>query len=137
MLPNGPEIPAASITAPLNQPRREEESAFHLDYLDAMAIIIAEDNDSPSMAAAERFGTIDVRPRRDKYAPARTFMLHAPETHQATTLPGQVMEGGRNVHTLCEPRPQILTAIPALSVDDLVADPTLILPGAPHPDRAA
>ena len=63
VLPNGPDmasafvsVAAAATTAPLNPAYRDEEFEFYLGDLNAKALIVDADGDSPATAVAERLG---------------------------------------------------------------------------------
>lgn len=80
VLPNGPEMAAAFLavscgasSAPLNPAYREDEFAFYLDDLGAKALMVAENSETPAIAAAERCGVelLPISWREDD--PAGTF----------------------------------------------------------------
>jgi acyl-CoA synthetase (AMP-forming)/AMP-acid ligase II len=63
VLPNGPEmasafvaIAAGATTAPLNPAYREEEFAFYLEDLRAVALVVESGSESPALAAARAIG---------------------------------------------------------------------------------
>ncbi|MDU8912374.1 acyl--CoA ligase [Aestuariicoccus sp. MJ-SS9] len=68
VLPNGPDMATAFITiaqaattAPLNPAYREDEYAFYLEDLKAKAIVLAEGEDGPALAAAQKTGMTVLR----------------------------------------------------------------------------
>lgn len=82
VLPNGPEMAAAfvtiaqsAVTAPLNPGYREDEFAFYLEDLKAKAIVLAEGDDGPALAAAARFGMVVLRVKVADGASAGLFTL--------------------------------------------------------------
>ena len=82
VLPNGPEMAAAFVavacgatTAPLNPAYREEEFEFYLGDLGAKALIAAEGDATPAVAAARRQGARILRLRTASGAPAGAFEL--------------------------------------------------------------
>ncbi|GFE52415.1 AMP-dependent synthetase [Roseobacter cerasinus] len=82
VLPNGPEMAAAFVTvgqvattAPLNPAYREEEYKFYLEDLKAKALLVAEDDDGPALAAANAIGMAVIRLSVPQGAPAGTFTL--------------------------------------------------------------
>ena len=95
VLPNGPEMAAAFVTiaqvattAPLNPAYRREEYAFYLDDLGAKALVVAEDDHGPAVAAAEDRGVAVLRLVAVTDAPAGTFTLTGSAGGQAeTTVP--------------------------------------------------
>jgi len=84
VLPNGPEmatafacVAQAATTAPLNPAYREDEFAFYLEDLKAKAILLAEDEDGPALAAAKAQGLLVLRVVAQSDAPAGSFSLRA------------------------------------------------------------
>ncbi|XWN34231.1 MAG: acyl--CoA ligase [Devosia sp.] len=84
VLPNGPEMACAfltigqiAITAPLNPAYREDEFAFYLEDLRAKAIVVAEGDTGPAVAAANSFGLTILRLKTDPNGPAGAFTLSA------------------------------------------------------------
>lgn len=90
VLPNGPEmatafvtIAQAATTAPLNPAYREEEYAFYLDDLSAKAIVLADGDDGPAFAAAQRLGIAVLRCVVEDGAAAGAFSLRGPDAAPA------------------------------------------------------
>jgi acyl-CoA synthetase (AMP-forming)/AMP-acid ligase II len=84
VLPNGPEMAAAFVsiaqaatTAPLNPAYREDEYAFYLEDLGAKAIVLADGETGPALAAAEKLGLMVLRACVAEGAPAGVFTLSA------------------------------------------------------------
>ncbi|HFQ15513.1 MAG TPA: AMP-dependent synthetase, partial [Rhodobacteraceae bacterium] len=82
VLPNGPEMATAffsiaqfATTAPLNPAYREEEYEFYLNDLKARALVVAEDDDGPAVAAARKVGVALLRLSVDPARPAGVFTL--------------------------------------------------------------
>ena len=96
VLPNGPEMAAAFVTiaqtattAPLNPAYREEEFAFYLEDLNAKAIVLAEGEDGPALAAANAAGVPVLRLTFDASDPAGMFTLSGEAGETAdTAAPG-------------------------------------------------
>jgi acyl-CoA synthetase (AMP-forming)/AMP-acid ligase II len=83
VLPNGPEMAAAFVTiaagtatAPLNPAYKTEEFEFYLSDLNARALVIQQDMESPARAVAESRGIpiVELIPNPD--GPAGSFVLH-------------------------------------------------------------
>ncbi|MEM7709250.1 MAG: acyl--CoA ligase [Pseudomonadota bacterium] len=90
VLPNGPEMAAAFVTiaqaattAPLNPAYREEEYAFYLADLNARTLVLAEGDEGPAYAAAQKLGIGILRLAVEDGAPAGSFTL----TGDAATTP--------------------------------------------------
>ena len=86
VLPNGPEmatcfvtVATGAVTAPLNPAYREEEFDFYLADLDAKALIVAEDDESPAIAVARRRGIQVVRLGVKEGSAAGDFALRPEE----------------------------------------------------------
>ncbi|MEZ5649722.1 MAG: acyl--CoA ligase [Burkholderiaceae bacterium] len=84
VLPNGPEMAAAfmtiaqfATTAPLNPAYREDEYSFYLTDLDARALIVADGDDGPAVAAARAHGIPLLRLAANPDGPAGDFTLEA------------------------------------------------------------
>ena len=84
VLRNGPEMAAAfvtiaqgSTTAPLNPAYRQDEFAFYLGDLGAKAIVLAEEDNGPALAAAREQGIRIIRLKADLDAPAGCFTLRS------------------------------------------------------------
>jgi acyl-CoA synthetase (AMP-forming)/AMP-acid ligase II len=84
VLPNGPEMASAFVTAaqvattaPLNPAYKQEEFEFYLEDLKAKAIILAEGYDGPALGAAQKFDLPILRLGFDADQPAGTFTLTA------------------------------------------------------------
>ncbi|MCR9150892.1 MAG: acyl--CoA ligase [Rhodobacteraceae bacterium] len=84
VLPNGPEMAAAfvtlaqgAVTAPLNPAYREDEYAFYLEDLGARAIVLAEHDAGPALAAAKARNLAVLRLVADADGPAGSFTLRA------------------------------------------------------------
>jgi len=82
VLPNGPEMAAAfvaiaagAVTAPLNPAYRREEFDFYLADLDAKALVVAEGEDTPALAAAAARGIPVLRLAVPPGAAAGAFTL--------------------------------------------------------------
>ncbi len=100
VLPNGPEmatafvtIAQAATTAPLNPAYREDEYSFYLDDLKARALVLAEGDDGPARAAAQKLGIAILRLSVNEDAPAGAFML----TGDAGDAAGTAMPGASDV----------------------------------------
>ncbi|MEL6978661.1 MAG: acyl--CoA ligase [Pseudomonadota bacterium] len=85
VLANGPEMAAAFVaaatacaTAPLNPAYKREEFDFYLSDLKAKALIVAEGDDTPAVAAARAQGAAILRLKPAEGGPAGAFTL-APE----------------------------------------------------------
>lgn len=85
VLPNGPEmasvflaIGSSATAAPLNPGYRETEFDFYLSDLDAKALVILDDMDSPARAVATARGIPIVELEADPARPAGEFSLHPP-----------------------------------------------------------
>ncbi|MBS0124948.1 acyl--CoA ligase [Thetidibacter halocola] len=90
VLPNGPEMATAFVTiaqsattAPLNPSYREDEYAFYLDDLKAKAIVLADGDEGPAFAAANRLGIAVLRAVVAEGAPAGAFSLQGPVAEPA------------------------------------------------------
>jgi acyl-CoA synthetase (AMP-forming)/AMP-acid ligase II len=86
VLPNGPEmatcfvtVATGAVTAPLNPAYREEEFDFYLADLNAKALIVAEDDESPAVTVARRRGIQVVRLAVKEGAAAGDFALRPEE----------------------------------------------------------
>ena len=84
VLPNGPDMATAFVTiaqgattAPLNPAYREDEFAFYLEDLKARAIVVADGDTGPAVAAARRLGLMLLRLSVPDAAPAGMFTLTA------------------------------------------------------------
>ena len=82
VLPNGPEMAAAfftvaqvATTAPLNPAYKEDEFAFYLEDLRAKALIVADGETGPAIAAAGALGIPLIRLAFSKTDPAGAFTL--------------------------------------------------------------
>jgi acyl-CoA synthetase (AMP-forming)/AMP-acid ligase II len=83
VLPNGPEMAAAfvtvaqaAVTCPLNPAYRQEEFAFYLEDLKAKAVILAQAEDGPALAAARELDLAVIR-LHPQDGPAGRFTLEA------------------------------------------------------------
>jgi acyl-CoA synthetase (AMP-forming)/AMP-acid ligase II/acyl carrier protein len=83
VLPNGPEMAVAFLavstcatSAPLNPAYRESEFDFYLSDLNAKALILLSDVDSPARAVAAARGIPIIELAPDLSAPAGIFALH-------------------------------------------------------------
>lgn len=92
VLPNGPEmatafvsIAAGATTAPLNPAYREEELEFYLTDIGARALVVAENDDGPAVAVAERLGIAVLRLVAATDGPAGSFTIDGPKTGTART----------------------------------------------------
>lgn len=92
VLPNGPEMAAAFITvaasattAPLNPAYRADEFRFYLEDLNAKALIVQENDDTPARAIAEDLGIAVLTLTADPDAPAGRFVLEGPSTGATPT----------------------------------------------------
>ncbi|MBA3324673.1 MAG: AMP-binding protein, partial [Rhodobacteraceae bacterium] len=84
VLPNGPEMAAAFLAiaqsaaaAPLNPAYRLDEFIFHLEDLQAKALVLPAGYDGPALEAARRRGLILLRLDFDPAGPAGDFTLSA------------------------------------------------------------
>ncbi len=84
VLPNGPEmataflcVAATATAAPLNPAYKLDEYSFYLNDLQAKALIVADDDEGPAVAAARTAGTAIIRLSVDADAPAGQFSLQA------------------------------------------------------------
>jgi len=87
VLPNGPEmataflaIAASATTAPLNPNYRAQEFEFYLEDLNADALVVEAESDSPAIAVAEGLGVPVHRLHVDPGAPAGAFRLELGKT---------------------------------------------------------
>ena len=95
VLPNGPEMAAAFVaiaqsvtTAPLNPAYRQEEVAFYLQDLGAKALVVAEGDTGPAVAAAEALAIPVIRLHADGTGPAGGFCLTAQGDTGPVSRPG-------------------------------------------------
>jgi len=93
VLPNGPEmatafvtIAGAATTAPLNPAYRQEEFEFYLGDLNAKALVVEKDSDSPAVAAANRLGIGMVELSTSDDRPAGDFDLQTSMGGEATDV---------------------------------------------------
>jgi len=84
VLPNSPEMATAFVTiaqtattAPLNPAYRQEEYEFYLEDLQAKVLVVADDDDGPAVAAAQKFGVPVLRLSFNNSDPAGHFTLSA------------------------------------------------------------
>ena len=89
VLPNGPEaasafvaIASSATTAPLNPAYRGDELDFYLSDLNAKALVIAEELESPARAVASSRGIPIVSLASDDRAPAGSFTLVSQPAHR-------------------------------------------------------
>jgi len=82
VLANGPEmataflaVAVAATTAPLNPAYREEELDFYLSDIGAKAILVADGETGPALAAASRRGIAVLRLMADEDGPAGSFAI--------------------------------------------------------------
>ena len=92
VLPNGPEmatafitVAASATTAPLNPTYRADEFRFYLEDLNAKALIVQENDDTPARAIAEDLGIAVLTLTADPDAPAGRFVLEGPNTGATPT----------------------------------------------------
>ncbi len=97
VLPNGPEMASAFVSvacaatcAPLNPAYRQTEFEFYLSDLGARALIVAMDDDSPAIAAADKLGVPVLRLKTEDSRPAGWFALEG--TDQVGTDKGGLAE---------------------------------------------
>ncbi|NQV81143.1 MAG: AMP-binding protein [Alphaproteobacteria bacterium] len=94
VLPNGPEMAAAFIaisagatTAPLNPAYRADEFRFYLEDLNAKALIVQADDETPAVEVARELGIVILTLTPDVAGPAGTFSLEGPSA-------GELRSGG-------------------------------------------
>ena len=92
VLPNGPQMAVAfitiaqtAVTAPLNPAYREDEYSFYLEDLKAKALVVADGDDGPAVAAATKAGIAIIRLSVPDGAPAGVFALSSDATGTADT----------------------------------------------------
>lgn len=102
VLPNGPDMAAAfvtiaqhAVTAPLNPAYQQEEYSFYLADLKAKALVVAEDDDGPAVAAAKACGVAVLRLQTSDQQPAGQFRLTSelasdPVAEQTAASPDRV-----------------------------------------------
>lgn len=104
VLPNGPEMAAAFVavaacatTAPLNPSYKKDEYDFYLSDLNAKALLVEKDSQSPAVAAARELGIriLELETKPDQ--PAGTFTIHADAASQPSKSKNAGMAGPDDV----------------------------------------
>lgn len=95
VLPNGPEMAASFVaiacsatTAPLNPAYGREEFDFYLEDLQAKALVMLEDDDSPAAEAAQAQGVPVIRLAPGNTVGAFRLLAEAVRTGERTAVPG-------------------------------------------------
>lgn len=95
VLPNGPEMAAAFVaiacsatTAPLNPAYGREEFDFYLEDLQAKALVMLEDDESPAAEAAQAFGVPIIRLAPTKTVGAFRLLGEAARQGERAAIPG-------------------------------------------------
>jgi acyl-CoA synthetase (AMP-forming)/AMP-acid ligase II len=104
VLPNGPEMAAAFVaiaacatTAPLNPAYTQDEYDFYLSDLNARALLVEKDSDSPAVAAARAHGIQVLELETPPDLPAGDFTIHADASGQYTRTENAGMAGPGDV----------------------------------------
>ncbi|MGI9206037.1 MAG: AMP-binding protein, partial [Woeseiaceae bacterium] len=89
VLPNGPEMAAAFVavsacatTAPLNPAYKKDEYDFYLSDLNARALLVEKDSQSPAVTAAREHGIQILELETQSNRPAGAFTIRADESGQ-------------------------------------------------------
>ncbi len=89
VMPNGPEVAVSFVAlsshatvAPLNPGYRDEEFDFYLKDLNARALVVLENDESPAVTVAQSRGIQVIALRVEDNAAAGEFELHGSTSHQ-------------------------------------------------------